>query len=102
MIQLFQLWRGVAERELPSLVYRLDWLAGLRKGRGDARGGQVRTVAFYSGVQVLREGVVDNANKGFLVEGEGQGDRNVGVGVNEVCGAINGIDDEGWSGGEAG
>lgn len=31
---------------------------------------------------------------------EGKGDADVGVGVNEICGAINGVDDERWSGGE--
>ena len=46
-------------------------------------------------VEVLGEGVVDYADEGLEVFGEGEGDGDVGVAVYEVGGAVYGVDDEG-------
>lgn len=51
-------------------------------------------------VYLLREGVVDHPDEGLAIEGEREGDGDVRVGVDEVCGAVDGVDDEGWGGGE--
>ncbi len=52
-------------------------------------------------VEMLNEWIVDDANKGFELMGKGEGDGDVGVSVDEVGGSVYGVDDEGWSGGEA-
>lgn len=67
----------------------------------DAGGGEVGALGVDGVVEVLGEGVVDDADEGFEVVGEGEGDGDVGVGVDEVCGAVDGVDYEGWGGGEA-
>ena len=51
-------------------------------------------------VDVLCEGVVDDADQGDEVVREGEGDTDVGVSVNEVCCAVDGVDNEGWGGGK--
>ena len=45
-------------------------------------------------VHLLREWVVDDPDLGVLVNREAQGNGDVGVGVDEIGGAIDGIDDE--------
>lgn len=59
-------------------------------------------MAVNGGVEVVGEGVVDDADEGDEVVDEGEGDADVGVGVDEVCGAVDGVDDEGGGGGELG
>ncbi len=67
---------------------------------GYARGGEEGALAADGVVEVVGEGVVDDADEGPEVVGEGEGDGDVGVGVDEVCGAVDGVDDECWGGGE--
>ena len=62
--------------------------------------GQVRSLAFDAGVEVLGERVVHHADSGAFVDGYAEGDADVGVEVEEVVGAVYGVDDEGWGGGE--
>ncbi len=69
-------------------------------GGWDGGGGEVGAVAADGVVEVLGEGVVDDADEGAAVVGEGEGDGDVRVGVDEVGGAVDGVDDEGWGGGE--
>ena len=69
--------------------------------RRDARSCEVGAFAADGVVEVLGEGVVDDADEGFEVVGEGEGDGDVGVGVHEVCGAVDRVHDEGWGGGQA-
>lgn len=56
-------------------------------------------MVFDGGVEVLGERVVDDADDGFVGDDEGHGDGDVGVGVDEVGGAVDGVDDEGGGGG---
>ena len=51
-------------------------------------------------VEVLGEGVVDDADEWGAVVGEGERDGHVGVAVDEVGCAVDGVDDEGGGGGE--
>lgn len=51
-------------------------------------------------VEVAEEGVVDDADAGEAVVGEGEGDADVGVAVDEVRGAVDGVADEGGGRGE--
>lgn len=77
---------------------------GQRGGAGEReRGGAVQegAAAADRGVEGLREGVVDDADGGEQVDAEAEGDADVGVVVHEVGGAVDGVDDEGWAGGEA-
>ena len=69
--------------------------------RRDAGGCEVGTFAMDGMVEMLGEGIVDDADEGFEFVGEGEGDGNVGVTVHEVGGSIYGVDYEGWSGREA-
>jgi hypothetical protein len=46
------------------------------------------------------EGVVDNADDGLAVVAEAEGDADGRVAVDEVCGAVDGVDDECWGGGK--
>ena len=46
-------------------------------------------------VEVLGVGVVDYTDEGFQVVREGEGDGDVGEAVDEVCGAVDGVADEG-------
>ena len=50
-------------------------------------------------IEVPGEGVVDDADEGDEVVGEGEGDGDVGVRVHEVGCAVDGVADEGWVGG---
>lgn len=59
-------------------------------------------MAVDSGVEMVSEGVIDDTDKGDEVVYEGEGDADVGVGVDEVCSAVDGVDDEGGGGGEVG
>ena len=68
---------------------------------GNAGSGEVGAFTVDGVVEVLGEGVVDDADEGFEVVGEGEGDGDVWVGVDEICGSIYGVDDEGWGGCEA-
>jgi hypothetical protein len=45
-------------------------------------------------------GVVDDAYDGHLVDAEGEGDAHAGEGVDEVCGAVDRVTDEGGLVGE--
>lgn len=67
----------------------------------DARGCEVGALAVDGVVEVLGEGIVDDADEGTELVGEGKGDGDVGMGVHKVHGAVYGVDDEGWGGGEA-
>lgn len=59
-------------------------------------------MAVDGGVEMVGEGVVDDADEGDEVVDEGEGDADVGVGVDEVCGAVDRVDHEGGGGGELG
>ena len=63
-----------------------------------ARVGEVGALAFDPRVEGFGEGVVDDAEDGFLVDGEAERDAEVGVAVEEVGGAVYGVDDavSGW------
>ena len=62
--------------------------------RGRYAGGcEVGAFAADGVVEVLDEGVVDDADEGFELGGEGLGDGDVGMAVDEVCGAVDGVDD---------
>lgn len=50
------------------------------------------------GVELLRKGIVDDADERFELVGKGERDGHVGEGVNEVGGAVDGIDYESWRG----
>ena len=52
-------------------------------------------------VEVLNEGIVDDADERFELVGEGEGDGDVGVGVHEVSGSVYGVDYKGWRGSKA-
>lgn len=71
-------------------------------GAWNTRGCEEHAAAFDGAVEVLGERVVDDADKGFSVVGEGEGDGDVRVGVHEVGGAVYGIDYERGGGREAG
>lgn len=52
-------------------------------------------------VEVLGERIVDDADEGFELVGEGERDGDVGMCVHEVCGTVYRVDYEGWGRGEA-
>lgn len=54
------------------------------------------------GVELLCKGIVDDADERFELVGKGERDGYVGEGVDEVCGTVDGIDYEGWTGRETG
>ena len=56
-------------------------------------------MAFYGVVQKLGERIVDDADEGHEFVGEGEGDGYVREGVDEVGGPVDGVADEGRSGG---
>lgn len=104
-------WRGrAAERKRARVVFgALDLLGpggcgcgGIRKGRRDLGTGEERAFAVHGGVELLRKGVVNDADKGLEFLGKGERDGHVGEGVDKVCGAVDGIDDEGRGGSETG
>ena len=86
--------RRRAQREPRFRVCGFDFGARRRMGGRDARSGHKGAVAFDGAVEVLGEGVVDDADEGFQLVGEGEGDGDVRVGVHEVGGAVDGVDDE--------
>lgn len=57
-------------------------------------GGEVGSFALDGGVQVVGERVENDADGGFLLHGEAERDADVGVEVEEVVRAVDGIDDE--------
>lgn len=57
-------------------------------------------MAFDRVVKMLCEGVVDDPDERDHVMREGEGDGYVGEGVHEVCGSVDGVDDERRRGGE--
>lgn len=69
--------------------------------RRDARSGEVGAFATDGMVEVLCEGIIDDADEGFELVGEGERDGDVGMSVDEVCGAVDRVDYEGWGWGEA-
>lgn len=54
------------------------------------------------GVELLRKRVVDDTDEGFELVGKAERDRYVGEGMDEVCGAVDRIDNEGWGRRETG
>ena len=52
-------------------------------------------------IEVLGERIVDDANEGFELVGEGEGDGDVGMSMHEVGGSVYWVDYEGWGWGEA-
>lgn len=52
-------------------------------------------------VEILSEGIVDDADERFELVGEGEGDGDVGMSVHEIGGSVYWVDYEGWGGGEA-
>lgn len=52
-------------------------------------------------VEMLGEGVVDDADEGFELVGESEGDGDVGMSVYEVGGSVYWVDYESWGWGEA-
>ncbi len=94
-------WRG-AQRQARFRVCGPDFCAWSGVGGWNTWGCEERAVAFDGAVKVLGEGVVDDADEGFSVVGEGEGDGDVRVGVHEVGGAVYGIDYERGGGREAG
>jgi hypothetical protein len=78
-------WFWVAEREADVVV---------------ESAGDVGSLAFDAGVERCSEGIVDYAYDGFLVDGQAEGDADVRVAVEEVCGSVYGVDDEGGCVGE--
>ena len=64
--------------------------------RGDARGCEVGAFAVDGVVEMLDEGIVDDADERFELVGEGEGDGDVGMAVYEVGGSVYGVDYEGW------
>ena len=69
--------------------------------RRDAGSCEVGTFAVNGMVEVLGEGVIDDADEGFELVGEGEGDGDVGMSVYEIGGSVYWVDYEGWSWGEA-
>ncbi len=61
---------------------------------------EIRSFATDGAVQCLREGIVDNADRGDEVNGEAERDADVGVGMDEVCCAVDRVDDERWVSGK--
>ena len=51
-------------------------------------------------VDLLGEGIIHDPHHRDEVHGEGEGDGDVRVSMHEVCGAVDGVEDEGWGGGE--
>lgn len=47
-------------------------------------------------VEMLGEGIVDDADEGFELVGEGEGDGDVGMSVHEVGGSVYRVDNECW------
>ena len=52
-------------------------------------------------VEMLGEGIVDDADEGFELVGEGEGDGDVRMSVHEVGSSVYWVDYEGWGWGEA-
>ena len=69
--------------------------------RGNAGSGEVGAFAVDGMVEVLGERIVDDADEGFELVGEGERDGDVGMCVHEVGGSVYRVDYEGWGGGEA-
>ena len=69
--------------------------------RRDAGGCEVGAFAMDGVVEMLDEGIVDDADEGFELVGERKGDGDVGMTVHEVGGSVYGVDYECWGGGEA-
>ena len=67
----------------------------------DAGSCEVSTLAVNGVVEMLDEGIVDDAHEGLELVGEGEGNGNVGMGVHEICSTIYWVDNEGWSRGKA-
>ena len=51
-------------------------------------------------IEVLGERIIDDADQRAEIVGKGEGDADVRMGVHEVCGAVDGVDDEGGGRGE--
>ena len=51
-------------------------------------------------VELLREGVINDPHHRPKIHGEGEGDADVRVGMHEIRGAVDGVEDECWGGGE--
>lgn len=58
--------------------------------------GEKGAVVEDAGVEVVVVGVEDDADGGELFVDETEGDAEGGKGVDEVCCAVDGVDDEGW------
>ena len=69
--------------------------------RGDAGGCEIGAFAMDGMVEMLNEGIVDDSDEGFEFVGEGEGDGDVGMSVDEVGRSVYRVDYEGWGGGEA-
>ena len=67
----------------------------------DAGGCEVGALTVDGVVDVLGEGIVNDTDEGFELVGKGEGDGDVGMGVDEVCGSVYWVNDERWGGGEA-
>lgn len=59
-------------------------------------------MSLNGGVELGRNRVVHDADPGYEFVDEGKGDADVGVSVDKVCGAVDGVDDEGGVGSEVG
>lgn len=62
--------------------------------------GQKSAPAFNAGIELIEEGVEDDADGWDFVDGKTKGDADGREGVDEVRGAVDGVDDEGGCGGE--
>ena len=68
---------------------------------GDAGSCEIGALAMDGVVELLSERIVDNANERFEIVGEGEGDGDVRVSVDEVGGSVYGINDKSWGGSKA-
>ena len=65
---------------------------------GDAGSCEIGAFAVDGVVKMLCERIVDDADERFELVGEGEGDGDVGMSVDEVGGSVYRVDDKGWGG----
>ena len=65
---------------------------------GDAGSCEIGAFAVDGVVELLCERIVDDADERFELVGEGEGDGDVGMSVDEVGGSVYGVDDKRWGG----
>ena len=60
-------------------------------------GGEIGSLAMDGMVELGSERIIDDANERDQIVDEAKRNANIWVGVNEICGAVDRIDNESWS-----